>query len=245
MGRHFLLQGIFPAQGSNAGLLHCRQMLYHLRHQGSPSPTRRDTKTLATFVKRSMYYSYKQKIMEGFLKRWGPLAFSVLYSHCKVPFLCRALRTWVSTRTCLLSAPCNSARSLLLKSHVPRLHVSNIPIISIPSTPPPPAPVPLLCLSDYSHPPPCGQTWNTPGLLPVHPTHHHALTSTSHPPSPPHCHPWSGAPSPPHHLIASPGVCLSCLCLYSCLSQPLLHTSARAISPTCEYGRLIPLLQFL
>ena len=33
---HFLLQGIFPTQGLNPGLLHCRQMLYHLSHQGSP-----------------------------------------------------------------------------------------------------------------------------------------------------------------------------------------------------------------
>ena len=31
---HFLLQGIFPVQGSNPGLLHCRQMLYCLSHQG-------------------------------------------------------------------------------------------------------------------------------------------------------------------------------------------------------------------
>ena len=27
---------IFPTQGSNSGLLHCRQILYHLSHQGSP-----------------------------------------------------------------------------------------------------------------------------------------------------------------------------------------------------------------
>ena len=33
---HTLLQGIFPTQGSNLGLLHCRQILYHLSHQGSP-----------------------------------------------------------------------------------------------------------------------------------------------------------------------------------------------------------------
>ena len=32
---HFLLQGIFSTQGSNPGLPHCRQMLYHLSHQGS------------------------------------------------------------------------------------------------------------------------------------------------------------------------------------------------------------------
>ena len=35
-GCHFLLQRIFPTQGSNLGLLHCRQILYHLSHQGSP-----------------------------------------------------------------------------------------------------------------------------------------------------------------------------------------------------------------
>ena len=34
-GCHFLLQGIFPTQGLNPGLLHCRQMLYHLSHQGN------------------------------------------------------------------------------------------------------------------------------------------------------------------------------------------------------------------
>ena len=33
---HSLLQGIFPTQGSNLSLLHCRQILYHLSHQGSP-----------------------------------------------------------------------------------------------------------------------------------------------------------------------------------------------------------------
>ena len=32
-----LLQGFIPTQGSNPGLLHCRQILYHLSHQGSPN----------------------------------------------------------------------------------------------------------------------------------------------------------------------------------------------------------------
>ena len=32
---HSLLQGIFPTQGSNPGLPHYRQILYHLNHQGS------------------------------------------------------------------------------------------------------------------------------------------------------------------------------------------------------------------
>ena len=29
VGCHFFLRGIFPTQGSNLGLLHCRQILYH------------------------------------------------------------------------------------------------------------------------------------------------------------------------------------------------------------------------
>ena len=30
------LQCIFPTQGLSTGLLHCRQILYHLSHQGNP-----------------------------------------------------------------------------------------------------------------------------------------------------------------------------------------------------------------
>ena len=36
VGCHSLLQGIFPTQGSNPGLLYCRQTLYCLSQQGSP-----------------------------------------------------------------------------------------------------------------------------------------------------------------------------------------------------------------
>ena len=32
VGSCSFLQGIFPTQGSNPGLLHCRQVLYHLSH---------------------------------------------------------------------------------------------------------------------------------------------------------------------------------------------------------------------
>ena len=37
VGCHFLLQYIFPIQESNPGLLHCRQTLYRLSYEGSPS----------------------------------------------------------------------------------------------------------------------------------------------------------------------------------------------------------------
>ena len=37
VGCHALFQGIFPIQGSNPGLPHCRRILYCLSHQGSTS----------------------------------------------------------------------------------------------------------------------------------------------------------------------------------------------------------------
>ena len=36
VGSHFFLQGIFPTQGLNQGILHRGQILYQLSHQGSP-----------------------------------------------------------------------------------------------------------------------------------------------------------------------------------------------------------------
>ena len=36
VGSLSLLQGLFPTQGSNPGLLHCRGILYQLSHRGSP-----------------------------------------------------------------------------------------------------------------------------------------------------------------------------------------------------------------
>ena len=36
MGSHSLIHGIFPTQRSNPGLMHWRQILSHLSHQGNP-----------------------------------------------------------------------------------------------------------------------------------------------------------------------------------------------------------------
>ena len=37
VGCYALLQGYLPSGGSNPGLPYCRQILYHLSHQGSPN----------------------------------------------------------------------------------------------------------------------------------------------------------------------------------------------------------------
>ena len=47
VGSLSLLQGIFPTQGSNPGLPHCRQILYQLSPKGSPVPLRSSIETLS------------------------------------------------------------------------------------------------------------------------------------------------------------------------------------------------------
>ena len=42
MGSLSLLQGIFPTQGSNPGLPHCRWIPYQLSHKGSPANNRNE-----------------------------------------------------------------------------------------------------------------------------------------------------------------------------------------------------------
>ena len=44
MDCHFPIQGVFSTQGSNLGLPHCGQTLYHLNHQGSPPYTKINSK---------------------------------------------------------------------------------------------------------------------------------------------------------------------------------------------------------
>ena len=58
-GLPFPSPGIFLTQGSNPGLLHCRQILYHLSHQGSP-----DAKFLTSKCLLPKRYLLQQKLCE-------------------------------------------------------------------------------------------------------------------------------------------------------------------------------------
>ena len=72
MGCHCLLQGIFPTQGSNLGLLHCRQILYHLSHQES-SGQGRDNLNLdfaLAFTKKYVFKTWVQFPARCYEVRW-------------------------------------------------------------------------------------------------------------------------------------------------------------------------------
>ena len=61
VGCHFLLQGIFPTQGSNPGLLHCRQTLYRLSHQGIVYLGLSLIWIVISWISLLLYLSWKQK----------------------------------------------------------------------------------------------------------------------------------------------------------------------------------------
>ena len=49
VGSHSLLQGIFPSQEMNPGILNCKWILYHLSHQGSPLSNYKSATCITTF----------------------------------------------------------------------------------------------------------------------------------------------------------------------------------------------------
>ena len=70
VGCHALLQGIFPTQRPNPGLLHCRWILYHLSHQGSPNtPFRPLGIWLMDFI-QLLFHGYKYPCLYVFTLNW-------------------------------------------------------------------------------------------------------------------------------------------------------------------------------
>ena len=86
VGCHFLLQGIFPTQGLNPGLLHCRQTLYWLSHQGIPftlwrkkrkeSEVAQSCPTLCNPVDCSLPGSSVHGILQARILEWVAISFS-------------------------------------------------------------------------------------------------------------------------------------------------------------------------
>ena len=62
MGSRSLLQGIFLTQGSNLGLLHCRQILYQLSYQWCLKWIKRDTQMSINAEKRRIPFTFKMML---------------------------------------------------------------------------------------------------------------------------------------------------------------------------------------
>ena len=74
MSSHSLLQAIFPTQGLNWGLLHCREILYCLSHQRTLINNKRNNlfrgRKITIEIKKSSHPYKKRKKSKGFKKKY-------------------------------------------------------------------------------------------------------------------------------------------------------------------------------
>ena len=84
VGSHSFLQGIFPTQGLNLGLVHYRKSLYHLSHLGSPKidVISRAVTAILRHVCSVMSDSWVQGVSHQaplpmeFSRQWGAISYS-------------------------------------------------------------------------------------------------------------------------------------------------------------------------
>ena len=70
VGCHYLLQRIFPTQGSNMGLPHCRQTLYRLSQQGSLTTLKGEGELNSTWRKECQGIFKKHYVLLA-IKKWN------------------------------------------------------------------------------------------------------------------------------------------------------------------------------
>ena len=90
MGSPSLLQGIFPTQGLNRGLLHCRQILHQLSHKGSPRILEWVAYPFSSGSSCPRNRTGISCIAGGFFTNWGGLCFNV--NICFVVLLLQFLK---------------------------------------------------------------------------------------------------------------------------------------------------------
>ena len=71
VGSLSLLQGIFPTQGLNPGLPHCRQFLYQLSHKGSPRILEWEAYPFSRGSSRPRNWTGVSCIAGGFFTNWA------------------------------------------------------------------------------------------------------------------------------------------------------------------------------
>ena len=72
VGCYALLQGIFPTQGSNPGILHYRQILYHLSHRGSHKERIRISTSIHQKQRPHFFFNYSQSSFNCYLLSQWP-----------------------------------------------------------------------------------------------------------------------------------------------------------------------------
>ena len=79
LGSLSFLQGIFPTQRPSPGLLHCRQILYQLRHKGRPRIQEKVTYPFSSGSSRPRNWTRVSCIAGGFFTKWAIREVNVNY----------------------------------------------------------------------------------------------------------------------------------------------------------------------
>ena len=82
MGSQSLLQGIFPTQGSNPVLPHCRQILYQLSQKGSPR------------IMEWVAYPLRTQCIQRFLQQVATWKSSTRERSSECPLMMQEMLTW-------------------------------------------------------------------------------------------------------------------------------------------------------
>ena len=139
VGSLSLLQGIFPTQGSNLGLMHCRQILYQLNNKGRP----RMLEWVAYPFSRGSFWPRNwtgvSSIAGGFFTNWAMRevgGFSSVQSLSRVRLF---VTLWIAA--CQASLSITNSRSLLkltsIESVMPSSHLILCrPLLLLPPIPP-------------------------------------------------------------------------------------------------------------
>ena len=94
VGSFSLLQGIFPTQGWNPGLLHCRWILYQLSHKGSPKCP--SAQRLSCYRKWPQGYSFLRALLFLFY-----FSFSLCIAVAWISSVGFVLGVWELPPTCM------------------------------------------------------------------------------------------------------------------------------------------------
>ena len=94
MGSLSLLQGIFPTQGSNPGLPHCRQILDQLRHKGDPRILEWVAYPFSTRSSWPRNWTRVSCIAGGFFTNWGTREAQRAERLCQYIFLLEAQKAY-------------------------------------------------------------------------------------------------------------------------------------------------------
>ena len=120
VGSLSLLQGIFPNQGLNPGLLHCRWILYQLSYKGNPKCWSEVNLTLGNFYSsyqsQFIYYFSQEDLLDTLILAWlhNQMSFQSMCIPYHNSFSFFSIRKFPFILFLFVSGPCPAACSILV-----------------------------------------------------------------------------------------------------------------------------------